>query len=218
MTAAFSVAIIETDCIMREGLMRVLSRRPLKMVDAWSSVEEASAAPHPSDALDVILVSLVRQGRLEPDEAELLRQRYPSAHIALMVEQNCESVAPMAAAARVDGVLLSSSTPANLVKSLELIALGEHFFPMPFGWDDVGSQATDETESSGPELLEKLSVRERQVLDGLAKGAPNKVIARHLDISDATVKVHVKSILRKTGATNRTEVALWAREVGVGEH
>lgn len=60
----------------------------------------------------------------------------------------------------------------------------------------------------------KLSEREAQILDGLVKGHANKVIARTWDIAEATVKVHMKSILRKIHVGNRTQAAIWALENG----
>ena len=57
-----------------------------------------------------------------------------------------------------------------------------------------------------------LSEREIQILDGLVKGHANKVIARRCGITEATVKVHMKSILRKIRACNRTQAAIWALE------
>ena len=60
----------------------------------------------------------------------------------------------------------------------------------------------------------RLSERESQILDGLVKGYANKVIARRCDISEATVKVHMKSILRKIRVGNRTQAAIWAIEHG----
>jgi two-component system nitrate/nitrite response regulator NarL len=48
------------------------------------------------------------------------------------------------------------------------------------------------------------------ILQSLLGGDPNKVIARKLDITEATIKVHVKAILRKIGAANRTQAAMWA--------
>jgi two-component system nitrate/nitrite response regulator NarL len=59
-----------------------------------------------------------------------------------------------------------------------------------------------------------LSEREAQILDGLVKGHANKVIARSCDITEATVKVHMKSILRKIQVANRTQAAVWALEHG----
>jgi two-component system nitrate/nitrite response regulator NarL len=60
----------------------------------------------------------------------------------------------------------------------------------------------------------KLSDRERQILEGLIKGHPNKVIARACEITESTVKVHLKSILRKIQVANRTQAAVWAMENG----
>jgi two-component system, NarL family, nitrate/nitrite response regulator NarL len=60
----------------------------------------------------------------------------------------------------------------------------------------------------------RLSEREAQVLDGLVKGHANKVIARSCDLTEATVKVHMKSILRKIQVANRTQAAVWALEHG----
>jgi two-component system, NarL family, nitrate/nitrite response regulator NarL len=60
----------------------------------------------------------------------------------------------------------------------------------------------------------RLSEREAQILNGLVQGHANKVIARSCDISEATVKVHMKSILRKIHVANRTQAAVWALEHG----
>jgi two-component system, NarL family, nitrate/nitrite response regulator NarL len=60
----------------------------------------------------------------------------------------------------------------------------------------------------------RLSEREAQILDGLVKGYANKMIARSCDITEATVKVHMKSILRKIQVANRTQAAIWALEHG----
>jgi two-component system nitrate/nitrite response regulator NarL len=59
-----------------------------------------------------------------------------------------------------------------------------------------------------------LSEREAQILNGLVQGHANKVIARSCDITEATVKVHMKSILRKIQVANRTQAAVWALEHG----
>jgi DNA-binding CsgD family transcriptional regulator len=55
-----------------------------------------------------------------------------------------------------------------------------------------------------------MSEREIQILDGLVKGHSNKVIGRRCNITEATVKVHMKSILRRIRASNRTQAAIWA--------
>ena len=70
------------------------------------------------------------------------------------------------------------------------------------------------TASGSPSEHPGLSEREAQILDGLVKGHANKVIARMCEITEATVKVHMKSIMRKIRVDNRTQAAIWAMENG----
>jgi two-component system nitrate/nitrite response regulator NarL len=56
-----------------------------------------------------------------------------------------------------------------------------------------------------------------RILDSLVEGDPNKIIARKIGAAEATVKVHVKSILRKLGVANRTQAAMWAMSSGARE-
>ncbi|MGO4385925.1 response regulator transcription factor [Microvirga sp. 2YAF29] len=64
----------------------------------------------------------------------------------------------------------------------------------------------------GPAQKKLLSNRETQVLSWLTEGAPNKVIARNLNVAEATIKVHVKAILKKIGVGNRSQAAIWAAQ------
>jgi len=68
--------------------------------------------------------------------------------------------------------------------------------------------------ASPPQNHSRLSPREAHILDGLVQGHANKVIARSCNITEATVKVHMKSILRKIQVANRTQAAIWAVEHG----
>ena len=61
-------------------------------------------------------------------------------------------------------------------------------------------------------VSQKFSTREIEILDCLTRGEANKFIARRFAIAEATVKVHVKAILRKIRAKNRTQAAIWARD------
>ena len=92
---------------------------------------------------------------------------------------------------------------------MNLIMLGEKVFPT--------SMATllltkNKTHANGNTPL---SSRETEVIRCLEQGRSNKSIARHLDITEATVKVHLKTILRKLGLKNRTQAAIWAMKNGI---
>jgi two-component system nitrate/nitrite response regulator NarL len=120
-----------------------------------------------------------------------------------------------------DGFCSTSSAPDVLVNLLKLVVLGELVIPSTMLQSllveaSVHQERQRQASDAGPKLLDdrinKLSPREADVLRGIMNGAPNKVIARQFDVSEATVKVHVKAILRKIGAANRTQAALWASD------
>jgi two-component system nitrate/nitrite response regulator NarL len=121
-----------------------------------------------------------------------------------------------------------------LVKALELTLLGEvvlfskSLTKAPEQWmqlqpDAVSTVQVRNTGLAGglPQAandaaqtddVPRLSNREQTILELLMQGGSNKHIARQLNIADATVKVHIKGILRKLGVSNRTQAALWARD------
>jgi two-component system nitrate/nitrite response regulator NarL len=153
------------------------------------------------------------------DTAKVLKRRYPEARIAVIADDFDLGFVKLARSAGVDGFCLSTSDREVLIKSLELVMLGEAVLPThvmtllldmaPVSAEEPQDKAGIGLDSSDPRLR-KLSTRESQILNCLTDGAPNKVIARKLDVAEATVKVHIKAILRKIGATNRTQAAMWA--------
>jgi two-component system, NarL family, nitrate/nitrite response regulator NarL len=154
------------------------------------------------------------------ETARTLKSRYPDAKIAVIADSFDLSFVRQARGAGIDGFCLSSSERDVLIKSLELVTLGETVLPtyLMTLLLEVTSltpevephiQAGTELDMSDPRLR-KLSSREAEILHCLTEGAPNKLIARKLDVAEATVKVHIKAILRKIGAANRTQAAMWA--------
>jgi len=105
------------------------------------------------------------------------------------------------------------------VKSLDLVMLGEVIFPGAIldllrqqeARPEPGQETSfsEEPQEACPPA-KGLSVRETVILRCLMDGDSNKIIARKFDITEATVKVHVKAILRKIQAKNRTQAAIWA--------
>ena len=149
-----------------------------------------------------------------------LKGQYPQARIAVIADGFNLNFVKLARSAGVDGFCWSASGREVLIKSLELVMLGEAVLPthlmtlllnlVPGSVElEPENRAGAELEWSGPRLP-KLSTREAEILHCLTEGAPNKVIARKLDVAEATVKVHIKAILRKIGAANRTQAAMWA--------
>jgi two-component system nitrate/nitrite response regulator NarL len=100
-----------------------------------------------------------------------------------------------------------------LLKSLELVLLGERLFPSKF----VAFQAREhiDTAVSG-RRGNQLSARESEILTFVSSGESNRSIAQKLAISEGTVKGHLRAITRKLGVPNRTKAAIWALEHGFG--
>lgn len=117
----------------------------------------------------------------------------------------------LAVATGARGFLPKSVSATALRLSLELILLGEDLFPspvLPASEQPMAAKPPIATEAHP--LRTPLSPREREVLNCLEFGMPNKTIARSLDLAEATVKVHIKAVLRKINAGNRTQAAVWA--------
>jgi len=109
----------------------------------------------------------------------------------------------------VHGYLPSSTTPQVALEALAFVMAGGQYFP-PEAL--LGGTATAGAEpprpNDGRKRAEGLTIRQLEVLRLLRKGKPNKVIARELNLQEATVKVHVRQIMRRLGVSNRTQAAL----------
>ena len=149
-----------------------------------------------------------------------MKAHAPAARFVILADAFDPGTVSAAWGAGVHGFCLSTHNQDVLVKSLELVMLGEPVLPATIVLPIAGIDAHNtHRESAGDSMVEnanghqsrKLSCREAEILTCLTEGAPNKVIARKLNLSEATVKVHVKAILKKIGACNRTQAALWAR-------
>jgi two-component system nitrate/nitrite response regulator NarL len=105
--------------------------------------------------------------------------------------------------------ILTYGLPADMfVRSLRLICSGERVFPRDLALERR-PQAASSSAASGYRGAH-LSPREKEILSYLVAGDSNKAIARCLAITEATVKVHLKSVLRKIRVENRTQAAIWA--------
>ena len=219
MSKTWNIAIIERNYIYREGLKRIFGKSAFRVAiecdslcDAWESVETGSD-------LSAILIDLNDDTQTLKEDIARIRAAVPETRIVLMTESAGDLDLAGAVDSDLDGLILKSIRGEVIVKSLELILLGERVFPaeaLQALWRLPDAQGGVRPQSSP--VIKNLSTREIEVLQSLCEGNANKVIARELGISEATVKVHVKAILRKTHARNRTEAALWAKGAGIESH
>lgn len=146
---------------------------------------------------------------------EALKAREESVRIVLMARTLEASEIASSFACGVDGYLLEEISPAALIESLNLVALGEKVFPSQLVNLLAETEWCNGKPTAASDQFELLSEREFEIMHWLARGAPNKVIAAKMSITEATVKVHIKAILKKVGANNRTQAAIWALQRGV---
>lgn len=120
--------------------------------------------------------------------------------------------------AGVDGFLLVDLSPRAFQHSLELVCAGEKVFPTRMAETIAGSARSASTEAGASNSATgglDLSRREQQLLACLAAGDPNKMIARQLGLTEASVKMHLRQLFRRLGVSNRTQAATWALAKGL---
>lgn len=147
------------------------------------------------------------------------KAQHPATRVVAISQQFDIQAVQSAVEAGVDSFCLATSAREVLIRTLELTMLGERILPgsvvrqlLAREYVSAGAaQVAPVVEHRLPDAkVSKLSPRETVILQSLMGGDPNKVIARKLDITEATIKVHVKAILRKIGVANRTQAAMWA--------
>ena len=108
----------------------------------------------------------------------------------------------------------SSLDPDILIETLRFVQKGGTFIPLEVLVHAPARRKRPQDAEGRRTKLPGLTPTEQRVLDLLKTGQPNKVIARELDIQEATVKVHVRRIMKKLNAANRTQAALAAQQIG----
>ncbi|WP_439374668.1 LuxR C-terminal-related transcriptional regulator [Bradyrhizobium sp. PMVTL-01] len=154
-----------------------------------------------------------------------LKDRYPDAPIAIVSDNYRPAELASAFRAGANGYFVNVNSCDAFIKSVELVTMGETVFPPAFlsfaldGNPEREKAQLNENEhailvTSEDAISPQLSPRERAILSCLIEGDSNKGIARKIDIAEATVKVHVKAILRKIRVQNRTQAAIWGMNHG----
>lgn len=201
----------EIDCF---GLSHILTQAGLVVDRTMAGGEDAGFAGWRDQADHVVLIDRSKAADAVPP-CEMLRAALPHARLAILCDQCDLDVAREAFALGVDGILMTHMASDPLVCAIRLIAMGTKVMPSHLIQELVESSSGSSWQDiqSGQNLPE-LSEREIQILQCLAAGDANKEIAARLTVAEATVKAHVKAILRKLQVDNRTQAAIWAINQG----
>ncbi len=212
-----NVFLIDSNKLFREGMKRLFETTPYRVVGEAGSLREGLPSLETADeAPDLILLDLANSGEDEIEALRTLRAGHPHVRVVVLAADLCARRLSAALGAGAHGYLMKDIACEALTQSLRLVMMGEKVFPTHLAELLISGRG----EGHGVEMPARrkgLSQREMQILRCLLSGNSNKMIANHLNITEATVKVHLKSLLRKINASNRTQAAIWALNNGIGE-
>lgn len=157
---------------------------------------------------DMILLDLNMKGMNGLDTLRALREAGVDARIVVFTVSDDKGDVVNVLRAGADGYLLKDMEPERLLEHIRQAATGQMTLSPQL--TQILAQALRGDDRS--KSLDELTERERQILRQIAHGYSNKMIARKLDITEGTVKVHVKRVLHKLGMRSRVEAAVWAVE------
>jgi two-component system nitrate/nitrite response regulator NarL len=224
--------IVEPRSLVREALVALMAGHSYRVVGGV-----ASTADIESSLLVADVPRLVILGALPAEEAataaSCIRKRWAESKIVLLFERASSTDLQKLLASEIDGCVPLSASPELLISALQQILDGDFkilvqntasrsVIALPSAQLPIAPVVTSEEPrntfdgSFSIRVRHGLSEREGQMLKSVVKGHGNKMIARTLDIAEATVKVHMKSVLRKIRVANRTQAAIWALENGYG--
>ena len=209
------VLMIDDHALFRIGLSELLERRGIEVVGAIGDCREgidSVVALKP----DVVLLDMRMPAMTGLDVLQDLRRRAVPMPIVMLTTSREESDVINALQNGARGYLLKDMEPDDLIKALGDIVAGQTVVA-PELTIVLAKAVQGEVAPAAPahRALAELTPRELEILCHLAEGQSNKVIARNLGISDGTVKLHVKAILRKLDVHSRVEAAVIAVEENI---
>jgi two-component system nitrate/nitrite response regulator NarL len=212
------VLLIDDHALVRRGIEELLQSRGVQVVASVGSGEEGVRRARELPA-DLILLDVRMPGMSGIETLEQLRAGGVHAPVVMltMSREDADLSAALRAGAR--GYLLKDMEPEDLLPALEAAVQGDNVVAQELVGSLAGlvrgGAAPTAPRTSAP--FSELTPRELEILEHIADGSSNKMIARALDITDGTVKLHVKAILRKLGVRSRVEAAVAAVEHGMGK-
>jgi len=208
------VLLIDDHTLFRLGLKGLLERSGIDVVAANTGENGLRIAKELQP--DVILLDMRMPNMDGLEVLTALRDQGITSPITMLTTSTDENDLVRTLRSGAQGYLLKDMDPKDLITALHKIKDGETVVAPQLA--DTLARALQEKPAASKALtpLSELTPREREIISHLAEGQSNKAIARDLGISDGTVKLHVKAILRKLNVRSRVEAAVIAVEQGLG--
>jgi two-component system nitrate/nitrite response regulator NarL len=210
------VMLVDDHTLFRKGLAELLEGRGgIQVVGATGHPEEASRLLKEQQP-DVLVMDLNMPPHGGLSLLRSLQEQGWSGPTLVLTVSDAEDDLANAMRSGARGYLLKDMEPDDLVDAIQRAVRGETVVAPAMTLKLVNLLQTGPKSAVRENLLGQLTGREREILDHLAQGLSNKAIARALDISHDTVKLHVRHILSKLNLTSRVEAAVFAVEQKMG--
>jgi DNA-binding NarL/FixJ family response regulator len=198
------ILIADDHFIVRMGLVALVNSEPDMEVVAEAADGAAALRLYAQVRPDLALLDTRMPGKDGIQTTVEIRQAFPDARILMLTAFDGDADIRRALDAGVQGYVLKSATGSELIPALRAVVAGQRWIPR---------EVAVRLESR--KSFESLTAREVEVLNALAKGLANKQIADQLQISEHTVKDHLKHILAKLRVADRTEAVTVALQRGI---
>ena len=204
---------IDRNQLFREGLRRILDGSPFYVMFEASSFAdgvEQIAVQSPG----IVIIDTNGYGEVLPELMENVRVSAMPPRVVMLTDTIAIPRLVGALTAGIDGYLLKDMSTDALKQSLSLVLMGEKVFPTDLAHLLINNRFTAQTNGAS-DSGRILSARETEILACLVNGHSNKAIANRLQITEGTVKMHLKGVLKKINAKNGTQAAIWALQNGI---
>lgn len=208
-----TILLIDDHPMLRNGVKQLIALdTSLKVIGEASNGEQGVELAKQLDP-DLILLDLNMPGMNGLDTLDSMRQTSLSGRVVVFSVSNHEDDVVTALKRGADGYLLKDMEPEDLLAALHNAAAGK--MVLSEALTPVLAASLRESRPSGDRDIQSLTPRERDIIKLIAEGLPNKMIARRLNITESTVKVHVKHLLKKMKLKSRVEAAVWVLQSNV---
>jgi DNA-binding NarL/FixJ family response regulator len=163
--------------------------------------------------LDLALIDLNMPGMPAHYGILEFRQRFPDLPLVILSASESKQDISQALDAGALGYVLKSSPSKVILHALKLVLSGGIYIPAILNESSPNIQPNAALQTNKSSIA--LTTRQMEVLSCLLQGMPNKTIARSLELTEGTVKIHLAAIFRALGVNNRTEAVITARQVGL---
>lgn len=210
------VCVIERNTLFREGLKSILAKAgDYEVAEAHSGIDDPEAKNGESQNIKLVIFGYGGGVNDSKNPISDLKGLYPRSRIVVLSSNTDLKFITSSFSAGVDGYFARDISPDSLLSSLSMIMAGEKVCPAFVLTSLMEDRAGSNGRKGDVSTAHALSGREVEILRHLASGETNKQIAICNNITEATVKVHVKTILRKLSLSNRTQAAIWAFNEGM---